>query len=80
VEKGVNNRLWTTVGDKDKAKNGEYYLPVGKGGGGQSSAGERIWRLWLEKLEEQMLRGINGGGTPREPDAATDFKGRFTLV
>jgi hypothetical protein len=33
VKKGVHNQLWAAVGDKDKAKSGECYAPVGKGGG-----------------------------------------------
>jgi NAD(P)-dependent dehydrogenase (short-subunit alcohol dehydrogenase family) len=52
VEKGVYNQLWAAVADKDKVKNGEYYAPVGKGGG-QSAAGkdmalaEKLWE-WQE--------------------------------
>jgi NAD(P)-dependent dehydrogenase (short-subunit alcohol dehydrogenase family) len=59
VEKGVYNQLWAAVVDKDKVKNGEYYAPVGKGGG-QSAAGKDMAlaaKLWEWQEGEFAKRG-----------------------
>ena len=60
VEKGVYNQLWAAVADKDKMKNGEYYAPVGKGGG-QSAAGKDMAlaeKLWEWQEAEFAKKGI----------------------
>jgi len=59
VEKGVYNQPWAAVGDKDKVKSGEYYAPVGKGGG-QSSVGKDMMlaaKLWEWQEAEFAKKG-----------------------
>jgi hypothetical protein len=60
VERGVYNQLWAAVADKDKVKNGEYYAPVGKGGG-QSAAGKDMAlaaKLWEWQEAEFAKKGV----------------------
>jgi NAD(P)-dependent dehydrogenase (short-subunit alcohol dehydrogenase family) len=59
VEKGVYNQLWAAVGDKDRVKSGEYYSPVGKGGG-QSAPGKDMQlagKLWEWQEAEFAKKG-----------------------
>ena len=57
VDKGAVNQLWAAVGDKERVKSGEYYVPVGKEAGNAASKAEvkqeELWE-WQEKQFERL--------------------------
>ncbi|KAF2873147.1 oxidoreductase-like protein [Massariosphaeria phaeospora] len=54
---GALNQTWAATAPKDALKNGEYYVPVGKGGGGSavSKDMELAKKLW-EWTEEELKK------------------------